>query len=72
MSADRELRLLREKLEQLTGERGAPERAALRRGQAVPPTLEAQEVSSAPSAADYNRLVNDMRRIAAVIESLMA
>jgi hypothetical protein len=67
----REFVILKEKLEILAGERGAPVRFALRRGDlARLPELVSREVSGTPTADDFNALRKDLEMIRQALVAL--
>jgi hypothetical protein len=66
------LRTNLENLQTLTGERGDGDGRAITRGDLGALTLTAVNVAAAPTAAEYNALVADMRAIAGLLARLGA
>lgn len=64
-----------ESLQAMIGERGTPAMKAVRRGDVArigPIKLTSDRVTAAPTMADHNKLVDDVKTLAAAIERLAA
>lgn len=69
-----EWRRVREQVGILAGERGDRKNHAIRRGAisaVVVPQMTASKISAAPTASDYNKLVEDLTALRAVLAEIV-